>query len=228
MIRLSPRLAAVASLLDGGGTLADIGTDHAYLPVALLQNGVIKRAVACDIGEGPLNNAKNTAAAANGQLDIDFRISDGLDAVDPKEADEIVICGMGGNLIERILLNAPWVCSAGIHLVLQPMTHAEDVRRYLCGHGFRIEKELCSRDGGKVYLSISARYTGDVRYASEGYYIFGALPKTDAPSLSWAKKQYDRIVKRHDSLLKAGRGTEEAMLLRDAINYYRENQHENT
>ena len=226
MIRLSPRLSAAASLIDGGGTLADIGTDHAYLPVYLLQRGVIERAVACDIGAGPLANAKKTVEAQGGDLCIDLRLSDGLAALQPHEADEIVICGMGGNMIEDILLGAPWVRSAGVHLVLQPMSHAEDVRRYLCENGFAVEKELCVCEDRKVYLTIGARWTGETREWSEGYCYFGDLPKTDAPSVLWAQKQYRRVKKRVEALRASGMHPEEAQTLSDVMEYYHCNQRE--
>ena len=220
MISLDARLFAAASMVRGGGVLADIGTDHAFLPVYLVQNGIVPRAIASDIGMGPLNNAKKTVLACGLTDEIELRLSDGLKNYRAGEVSEIVICGMGGNLMEEILLAAPWVRSPGMHLVLQPMTHTEDVRRYLCQNGFLIEKELCIRDSGRVYLQMSANWTGAENCFSEGFYYFGSLLRTSGPAEIYIKKQADRIRTRLESLAAVGRNAEEQALLRRVLDYY--------
>ena len=220
MIPLGNRLRAAASLVRGGGVLADIGTDHAYLPVFLVQNGIASRVIASDIGEGPLNNAKKTVEAWGLSDSIELRLSDGLSNYTPNEVDEIVICGMGGNLIEEILTAAPWVGSPGMHLVVQPMTHAEDARRYLCENGFQIQKELAVEDAGRIYLHMSALWTGRQNDRNEGFYYFGLLPHQPGPAQTIVKKQLNRIKTRLRSLSAVERNPEEQELLKRVLNYY--------
>ena len=103
------RLAAAAQLVRGGGSIADIGTDHAYLPAFLILTGKCTRALACDIGKGPLLSAERALRRLGLTEKIGLRLSDGLAEVSPEEADEIAVCGMGGTLIARILSDAPWI-----------------------------------------------------------------------------------------------------------------------
>ena len=107
-LELSPRLAAIAAQVPQGARLADIGTDHAYLPTALLLAGRIERAVASDVREGPLQRGRETARHYGQEENITFRCCDGLEGLTPDQADTVVIAGMGGELIARILSQAPW------------------------------------------------------------------------------------------------------------------------
>jgi tRNA (adenine22-N1)-methyltransferase len=220
MISLSARLLTAASLLRGGETLIDVGTDHAYLPVYLVQNGTVPRVIASDIGEGPLKNAEKTVRTYGLEEKIELRLSDGLARFSPYEANEIVICGMGGNLIEEILLSAEWVKNPRMHLVLQPMTHTEDVRRYLCENGFQIKNEICAEDGGRIYLTLDAAWTGAAAPRQPGYYYFGALIGQSGPAGRYIQKQYARVSKRLRSIAAAGRFPEEQALLQSVLEYY--------
>ena len=220
MIRLTNRLSAAASLVRGGGSIADVGTDHAYLPVYLCQTGKIKRAVASDIGEGPLENAARTVERCGLSDRIGLRLSDGLAAYAPGEVDEILICGMGGELIAGILRAAPWICRPGMHLVLQPMSHGVDVRRFLCENGFQIENELCVSEGRRVYLCFSANWTGQDERRPEAYYYFGELPAADATARTLQKRVYAHLRTRADALRKAGRLAGEEAALRAVIETY--------
>ena len=110
-LELSPRLAAIAALVPQGARLADVGTDHAYLPVRLLLDGGIASAVATDVNEGPLQRGRETAERY-GVRTILFRRCDGLADVRADEVDTVVIAGMGGDLIARILAAAPWTKQA--------------------------------------------------------------------------------------------------------------------
>ncbi len=200
MIRLSKRLLAAASLVRGGGRLADIGTDHAYLPLYLTENGIIDSAIASDIGTGPLANAKKTLEAYGAKYKIELRLSDGLKNINPDEADEIVICGMGGNLIADILMAAPWVRRPDMHLVLQPMSHSEDVRRYLCVNGFEICNELCVADNGRVYLAMDAVWKGLKNDMPVGYYYFGSMIGRAGPAEKYVRSQIEWVCTRLDAL----------------------------
>lgn len=165
---LSPRLRMVADLVvqnEQNGWLVDVGTDHAYLPTWLLQNHREQFAyvIATDLREGPLDRAIQTARKAGCNQDIDFRLCDGLAAVDAREADLIVIAGMGGETIVHILKNAPWSDWRGDGpmedkvLVLQPMSSFPELRGWLQENGFSIEEERLAREGDNLYTALLVR-----------------------------------------------------------------------
>ncbi len=166
MIALDKRLGMVASLVRQGSRVADIGTDHAYLPVHLVQAGVAVSGIAADIGTGPLEAARHTVIAAGLEDTVSLRLGDGLAPVTPDEVDDIVVAGMGGETIAAILDAADWVKNARYRLVLQPMTRAEDLRRWLLHNGFTITTERLVRDKHHVYPVMGVCYTA-------------ALPPTD-------------------------------------------------
>ena len=147
-LQLQPRLQHLAGLVPQGVRLADIGTDHGYLPVWLIQHGRIDRAIAADIAREPLDHARRTAEEY-GVGSIDFRLCDGLDGVSPMEVNYIIIAGMGGDTIVSILTSAPWTKS-GVKLLLQPMTKAEMLRSWLSDNGYCFTAESLVWD--KEYL----------------------------------------------------------------------------
>ena len=159
MITLDKRLSAVAALVRQGSRLADIGTDHAYLPVHLVQAGVCLSAIASDIGAGPLDAARRTVTENGLTSEIALRLGNGLATVSAGEVEDIAIAGMGGETIVMILEAAPWVQNEGIRLILQPMTRAEDLRRWLLTHGFTILEEHLIIDGRHLYPVMAAEYT---------------------------------------------------------------------
>ena len=121
-IELSPRLRMVAGLVPPGSRLADVGTDHAYLPAALIQEGTIPAAIAADLRQGPLNRAKTTVRECELTGKVAFRLCSGLEGIRPEEADAVAIAGMGGETIAEILAAAPWTRERDVPLVLQPMS----------------------------------------------------------------------------------------------------------
>lgn len=148
VLRLQPRLQCIADRVPRGARLADVGTDHGYLPVYLLQRRRISGAIASDINAAPLEHARRTAEEYG--VTLDLRLCAGLDAIAPGEADTVVIAGMGGETIISILQNAAWDWR-GVTLLLQPMTKAELLRRWLPEHGLRIAAERLVRDKGVIY-----------------------------------------------------------------------------
>ncbi len=156
-IQLTPRLRAVANMVPAGARLADVGTDHAYLPACLLQEGVLQRAVVSDLRRGPLDRARATAERYSLTERMDFRLCDGLSGIDPDEVDAIVIAGMGGETIAAILEAAPWTVKGEYLLLLQPMTMQHILRPWLQGHGFRITDERLVCEGDSIYTIIQAR-----------------------------------------------------------------------
>ena len=140
-IVLSARLGTIAELIAPGSRVADIGTDHGYLPIWLLQTGRAAFAAACDVREGPLDHARRSAAQWGVQEKMIFRLGDGLACIAPEEVDTIVIAGMGGETISAILEGALWTNQKSYQLLLQPMTKAELLRPWLAEHGYRFISE---------------------------------------------------------------------------------------
>ena len=166
------RLLSAIPYLREGGVVADIGTDHAYLPIELCRREICRRAVACDINEGPINAARANIRAAGLSDRIDTLCTDGLHGVEPYAPDDILIFGMGGELIVRILHEAPWVRDGQIGLILQPMSRAEVLRRYLWENGFTVLGETLSR-ADRLYQTVYARYTGNAETFDETELLVG-------------------------------------------------------
>lgn len=154
-LELSPRLALIAGWVPPGAKLADVGTDHAYLPVWLTLHGRVASAIASDLRKGPLERARATGRTY-GAEGIDFRLGDGLAFIRPDEADTIVIAGMGGENIAAILAAAPWTADGRHTLLLQPQTRAEELRRFLMDHGYAITREALVCDRGTIYPVMEA------------------------------------------------------------------------
>lgn len=155
-LQLQPRLALLAALVPPGSRLADVGTDHGYLPVYLLQQGRIPSAIAADIGAEPLEHARRTAGEYN-VTGLELRLCDGLAAIHPDEVDTVAIAGMGGETIIHILENAPWTKDGSHELLLQPMTKAADLRRWLSVNGYTFTSERLVLDKGYLYPVLCVR-----------------------------------------------------------------------
>ena len=154
---LSPRLRMVGELVPAGARLADVGTDHAYLPAALLLEGKIPWAVAADLRRGPLDRARATAREYGLTGNVAFRLCDGLSGICPGEVDAVAIAGMGGETIAAILSAALWVRERGVPLILQPMSSFPDLRGWLQANGFSIEEERLAREGDTLYTALLVR-----------------------------------------------------------------------
>jgi len=154
--QLSVRLAMVAQLIPPGFVVADIGTDHAYLPVYLVRRGISPRAIAADVSEGPLENAAKNIKRAGLETSIELRQSDGFSRFVAGDADVWVLAGMGGTLMARLLDAAPWLQSPGTVIVAQAQSRANELYDWLLSHGFCIEQELVCRDAGRLYTAVRA------------------------------------------------------------------------
>ena len=160
---LDVRLGAAAALVPRGARLADIGSDHAYLPIALCLDGKIECALASDINEGPVAAAVSNINKNGLGSKIKAIRADGLYSARDFAPDCITVLGMGGELIVTILDRAEWIRDENITLVLQPMTHPEVLSRYLAENGFEVLDEVIVQDGGRddrIYRLISAKYCG--------------------------------------------------------------------
>ncbi len=158
-LKLSKRLSAAASFVRDGAVCADIGTDHAYIPISLVLDGKVKYAIASDINEGPILKARENIEKYGLSHKITARIADGLNGIEEFKPNSIVICGMGGELIARIINDCDYVKQQGIQLILQPMTSIAELREYL-SHGFKIYDEDIVFDADKLYQIICAEYDG--------------------------------------------------------------------
>ena len=144
-------MKAVAAMVTSGGVLADVGTDHGYIPIALIQRQRIKSAIAMDINKGPLARAQDNIASARLGDYIQTRLSDGVAALGEGEADSILIAGMGGDLVIHILSEGEKVCKAASELILQPQSDIRKVREYLRLHHYKIVDEDMICEDGKYY-----------------------------------------------------------------------------
>ena len=193
-MHLDKRLQAVASLVPQGSCFADIGTDHAYLPVWLLEQGVIASAVAGDIAAGPCQAAQTTVAMHGAASSIAVRQGSGLAVLSPGEADCIAICGMGGSTIISILAADMAVAKGAQRLLLQPMAGAAALRRWLVAQGWCITREALVDDEPHFYEIICAeraeKYAagasdaGEQCYSEVEYLVGPALLRDGHPLLA--------------------------------------------
>ena len=197
MITLDSRLSLCASFVRQDSKLADIGTDHAYLPVWLCQNGVCKSAVAADINPEPLSRGQLTIAQAGFEDKVKTRLSDGLKSISADEADDIVIAGMGGELIAKIILECEYSRDKDKRFILQPMTKSELLIERLCQNGFEILSQDCCVASNKCYTVLLVQYSGEKRAYSEVYpYICELKPKENETHLRFIKAHIERLLKK--------------------------------
>lgn len=211
-VNLTPRLSAAASLVRGGGIIADIGTDHGYLPVYLIQSGRVKGAIAADIGKMPLQNAAKTIENYDLSNVISLRLSDGLREFSEGDADEYVFAGMGGTLIAEKLAETPWIKNSNLHFVFQPQSRAEDLRKFLFENGFSINNELAVHEGRRVYITFDATYTGEIKPFTDADCFIGKLPHTE-DAHKHLSLQLTRLKEKYNAYLQCDRLNEVSGLL---------------
>ena len=178
-MQLSERLNMISTFVTAGCKLADIGTDHGYIPIKLVKDGIVPYALAMDIADGPLKRAREHIQSYGLSDKIETRKSDGLSALKPGEADSVIIAGMGGALTVKILKEGKEVLNTIKELILSPHTEIYLVREYLINNGYDIVREDMVYDMGKYYTVIKAvRTEKDVKKsydADENFYIYGKL-----------------------------------------------------
>lgn len=154
---ISKRLLCCASMVQSGSRVADIGTDHGYLGIYLLQSGAARHVIACDLRKDPLENARRNAKLFGVDGEMKLRLSDGLEKILPDEVDTVVMAGMGGDLIQKILSQCPWRKREGLQFILQPQSAGNVLRRWLCEDGFEIQREEPVQDGHFLYTVMDIR-----------------------------------------------------------------------
>ncbi len=172
--KISKRLEAAASFTRRGVRFADVGTDHAYLPIYLCTTEIGRKGVASDINRGPVDRALANVRAWGVSDSVAVVQTDGLHGIEVYEPEDIFILGMGGELIVKIISEAEWLRSGSKRLILQPMTHPEITRSYLCQNGFRIVDECLVKEE-KIYQMICAEYCGENTELDEMELLFGAI-----------------------------------------------------
>ena len=191
---MDARLLACSSLVKGD-TAADVGTDHGYLPVYLVEKGICQRALACDVNEKPLASARANIARAGLSDRIECFLSDGLDSVPDKGITDVVIAGMGGELAADIIKRAGWIMERRVNLVLQPMTKWDHLRRFLYDNCFAVTREIPCCEGRFVYSVMQAVYTGEQpHYPCDVRYLYCGLVSGDTDDgAAYLKRQAQRL-----------------------------------
>ena len=186
MIKLSPRLQIVFDMIPICQTVADVGTDHGYLPIALLENQICKRAIAMDINSGPLDRAKANIKEAGFESDIELRLSNGLEKLSAGEAEVISICGMGGPLIGKIIQAGEQVAKLADCIIIEPQSDYYTLRRLLMDMGFVIKL--------KYQADIVKRVTYSDEQLEYGPKIIERAPELLIKLLDKNQKEYSSIL----------------------------------
>lgn len=200
---LPPRLLYIASLVPKGSLVADVGTDHAHLPVYLIENSITDRVIASDIVDGPLMSAKKNISAHGLCEKIEVVKSDGLVKVFPLSPETVIIAGMGGETIRDIISACEYSKEVAPLFLLQPMTHAEVLRKYLIENGFSIKSEGVIREQHRYYVIISAQFCKKQKHYfdfknedAELIYELGAITPASSPDaesyLLWKRETLER------------------------------------
>lgn len=214
-IKLDERLKTAADFVRDGAVAADIGTDHGYIPISLILSGRCPFVYASDVNRGPLEKAELNALRYGVTDRMAAVLSDGLCFIDEGRVDErypvgdIIICGMGGELIARIIDASPYTRRNGVRLILQPMTMADKLRGYLAGNGFDILDERLCTAAGKTYTVISAEYDGIVRKISAVDALLGGknIERGGELFLRYASEQREKLKTKINGLRRGGYDT---------------------
>lgn len=220
-LELSPRLALCAHFVRKGSLLCDVGTDHAYLPIHLALHKSIQAALACDVRQGPLRCAQQHICRWQVQDTVQTRLSDGLQAVRQAEAQDIVLAGMGGDLILRIVRETPWLLQPDKRLILQPMTKPAVLRAGLFALGMRIQKEEAVFDAGHAYTVLCCCYQPDAAPPPDWLAYVGLLQGDGAAARAFLRQQ----ARYFSGCLQGCRGQDsqaQAMMLRQALQIIQE------
>lgn len=205
--QLPKRLETIIERMPDSGCLADIGCDHAYVAIEAVRRGRAARALACDVRKGPLQQAAEHILCAGLAGKIETRLSDGLEKVVPGEADTVVVAGMGGPLMERILQGR---LGDFAHFVLSPQSEIPHFRRFLLAEGMQIDEETMLIDEGKYYVILNVSKRADAAYSDSMYvteedFLYGGrlLHRLDPVLKNFLEKEktrYEGILRQTDSL----------------------------
>ena len=173
--KLCPRLYACARLVRDGKRVADVGADHAYIAIWLAKNNITNKIIATDLRKGPLINAEKNILKYGLKDQVDLRLSDGFKNINENEAEDIIIAGMGGELIKKITKDVKWLKDSNKRLILQPMSDIKKLRVFLKEERFEIKKEIAVVSGNKVYIVMVASFSEKEIVEDEMYPYLGKL-----------------------------------------------------
>lgn len=230
MVTVSKRMEEVISLVSRGKRVADVGTDHGYVSIALVERGIAPSVIAMDIRKGPLSRAKENIEKYGLAKEIDTRLSDGLEQVKTGEIDTFLIAGMGGDLIANILQNGIHIVESVNEFIVQPQSEIYKVRKKIHQLGFQIQMEKMLVEDEKYYTIIKA-VRGQEVYENEWDYLYGkALLQEKHPILyEWLQREHqlrEQLYKRLESIvsenteLRKKELMEDMKLLKGALSYY--------
>lgn len=172
-MNLSKRLKSIVDLIESNDVVADIGTDHGYIPIYLIKNNISSFVIASDINKGPINTSLKNLKEHGVENKVETRLGPGLETISKGEVDVAVIAGMGGNLIADIIKDSYETAKDLKYLILQPAQNQEVLRKYLIENGFKILCEKVVVDFGKYYHTIKVTSGREIPYEKEVYYYTG-------------------------------------------------------
>lgn len=207
-VEKSKRLSQIAAFVRRGSFVADVGTDHAYLPIYLVQKGIVQGAVAADVVQGPLRQAEKNIARYKLEDKIQVVCSDGLQSLDRDKIDDVVIAGMGGELIASILQKGNWT-DRDKNFILQPMTMEPYLRGQLWETGYEIVQEQAVAQGRHVYTVMQVVYSGVIRQSDPYECAVGLIEKKLGDGERYLLREKKRA---EDRCVGAGHSGDEQMM----------------
>lgn len=169
-MEISSRLECIAKMIEKCDSIADIGTDHGYVPIYLIKKGICKHAIASDINMGPVEKARLNIEHENAEKSIECRLGPGFSTVKPMEVNVAIIAGMGGNLIRDIIEEGIQVFKSLDYVVLQPVQNPDVLRKYIYESGYIVLDEDLCKDENKYYEVIKIKYNNEPKVLSDVYY----------------------------------------------------------
>ncbi len=194
MQTLSLRLETILRLIPQDAKVCDVGTDHAFLSIALIKRGKAKSVIATDINQKPLKKAEENIKKAEVE-NISLRLCDGISGVSKGEADTFVIAGIGGEVIWGIISRSPEILKDNATLILQPTTSPEFLRKNLYENGFSVLSETPISENGKLYSVMLCKYTGEKTKKENWFYFSGLVDPKISEGKMYIEKQRDRAFK---------------------------------
>lgn len=204
-MKLTPRLQKIADFVPEGAKVADVGTDHAYIPVYLAREKNIERLIASDINEGPLDSAKSYVTASELEDTIELRLGNGMKVLEENEVDTIIIAGMGGLLIAEIMEDSKNVCKSVNRFILQPMVGMRELRQYLESNEYIVSDESLVREGNKLYQILLVE-KGNEKVEDDIFYDFSKhLVENKDPLLKdYLNREIDKLSKIIENIQEKG------------------------
>ncbi len=216
------RMSCICSLVTDGGAVCDVGTDHAFVPIELVKSGCVKRAIITDISRPSLEKGLENVLK-NGLSDFVKGVCcNGTSGVELTGVSDVIIAGMGGELIVSIIDNDARLKNKDIQLILQPMSRATELRKYLFTHGFETNPELRVHSDGRLYTVISARFTGKNTVCSPKNIYLGIGVSNSELDKEYAERVINTLRKKQSGLIDGGK-TDEAKALEALISEISDN-----